>query len=191
MRQMISISLLLSHLYAQTELIYISDNTEEIEAIYETYRQDLIIQDKAIYLIPENCLIERYFGGYSQGDLLLPEAPTHTQTIQVTQTVFEAQQQQEIEAKIQADKERSRISGSTAPEFLDDRDGRGFGGASEADLDLSTALTHPSESIQTDDKPSCELLEDGTGYELFGLINAKHYTPLGLRDIQEPVIHFH
>jgi len=63
-KQLIAAIILSTGLFS-TELIYISDNAEidNLNILNDKYKQDLLINDNRVYLIPQECLLTRHFGG--------------------------------------------------------------------------------------------------------------------------------
>jgi len=184
------------------ELIHISDDTNDLDGIYQKYRQDLLISNNHVYLIPNECKLERYFGGASQGALKLVKEPHHTEEIIITQEVFEAKDIQDIQEKIDLDKSISLVQGKVAKEFLADEEGRGFGGASEVPIDYSVQkIAHIQDSTRSIEQafvekekdvalPSCKLLEDGSGYQLNNVKEPKFYNNKGLFPLKTNNISF-
>jgi len=188
------------------ELIYISNdaNSDNLKKLEETYKQKLLINNSYVYLIPSDCRLNRYFGGASSGDLELTKNPEQTQEIVITQAVFEAKNETEITEKIEVEKSIALVEGKVSKAFLDDKEGRGFGGASEVPLDFSfqkikaTAvnMTPKKETkvIKEEAKPyvhpSCKLLEDGSGYTLFNTKEAQFYSNKQATPITEETILF-
>ncbi len=193
-----------------TELIYISNNAnaENLKKLEETYKQKLLINEGYVYLIPSDCRLNRYFGGASNGNLQLIETPKQTKKIVLTQAVFEAKSEIEITEKIEVEKSIALVEGKVSKAFLDDKEGRGYGGASEIPLDFSfqrmkaTSLnmrpTKKSAPIKKDEKdskktfrhPSCELLKDGSGYQLSHLKQAQFYSKKQIKPITKKTILF-
>ena len=193
-----------------TELIYISNNANEehLKKLEETYKQKLLINEGYVYLIPSDCRLNRYFGGASNGNLQLSKTPEQTQKIVLTQAVFEAKNETEITEKIEVEKSIALVEGKVSKAFLDDKEGRGYGGASEVPLDFSfqrikaTSLnmtpTKKSSPIKKDEKeskkpyihPSCELLDNGSGYKLFHLKQAQFYSKGQAKAITKKTILF-
>lgn len=205
----LAFSLLVSSLYA-SELVLISNDTtsERLESLHQKYAQEILINNGHVYLISSECTIERYYGGTSQGQLNLVEAPTHTQDIPVTQEVFEAKDAKVITQKIELDKSIALVEGKVSKEFLADQEGRAFGGASELPRDMSAQRREvqktqmivneepaedqkvPIQTAKTYTHPTCQLLEDGSGYQLLGITDAKFYSKNGLTPISSPTILF-
>lgn len=196
-----------------TELIYISNDTSHnnLEKLQETYKQKLLINKNHVYLIPSDCRLNRYFGGASNGDLQLTKNPEQTQKIVITQAVFEAKTETEITEKIKVEKSISLVEGKVSKAFLDDKEGRGFGGASEVPLDFTFQkiqatsvnmtplqkhkLIKKDVRSETDFRkpyvhPSCELVEDGSGYKLFNITKAQFYLDSKLENISKSTILF-
>lgn len=173
-------------------LIAAQSSPTELENLYQKYAQPLLLSDGRVYLLPSSCLVPRYFGGVSEGELSLAKMPAHTHAIAVSQEVFEAKDEAEIAKKIAREKSISLVEGKVAKDFLQDGEGRGFGGASELTLDFSfqkkeavVAAIKPSSQ-----RPSCQLLEDGSGYVLEDLKDARFYSKEGLVPVYNSLIKF-
>ncbi len=181
MRYLLGVLFSISSIWAD-ELIYISNDTNprNLDSLEKKYKQRLLISDKRVYLIPSACKLERYFGGASQGELKLSKVPQQTQKIFITQEVFEAEDESAIREKIQVEKSIALIEGKVSKAFLEDKEGRGYGGASELPLDFSfqqkevrKAYMKPVEGekehvkkAKSSHHPRCRLLDDGSAYEL-------------------------
>lgn len=197
MRPLFLLLLCLLPLFA-VELIYVSNDTEvkNLEQLEKKYKQPLLINGNHIYLIPEECRLMRYFGGASQTRLQLIEGPEQTQELVITQEIFDAKDKSDIEEKIQVQKAIALVEGKIPKAFLEDQDGRGYGGASEIPLDFSfqktEAQTGSAKPVNENDTPAkaesyshprCELLKDGSGYNIEGsqqaqLYSNKKFTPI-------------
>ncbi len=194
-------------LYADMQqLVYVSNDANEknLENLYEKYKKTLLINDRKVYLIPSDCLLERYFGGTSQGRLILSKKPQQTEEILVTQEVFEANDVSVIKEKIETDKSLALIEGKVPKAFLDDKEGRGFGGASETPLDFSFQKLEAKKvhmkpatqqvNIEPSPKaylhPTCKLLKNGSGYVLEHINNATFYSNRSFQPIKNPIITF-
>ena len=205
MRFFTLVLLSITSVYAN-ELIYISNNTssDSLEELHQKYKQTLLINDSKIYLIPSDCRLERYFGGASQGHVKLSKAPQQTQKLMITQEVFEAKDESVIKEKIEVEKSIALIEGKVSKAFLDDKEGRGFGGASEIPLDftfqkveakkvyMKPVEKHASviEETKVSQHPICKLLNDGSGYELRHIKAAKFYSDAGISSIVNSIILF-
>ncbi len=191
-----------------TELIYISNDSSHssLQALELKYQQPLLINNKKVYLIPSACRLERYFGGASQGKLVLTTKPQLTQEIVVTQEVFEAKDESVITQKIEVEKSIALVEGKVSKAFLDDKEGRGFGGASEVPLNFNFQKieatqkymkpTSEKEKIITEpmpiaeQKPQCQLLDDGSGYSLIHTNEAQLYFQAQFSSIRNGAILF-
>lgn len=178
-------------------LIATQGTPAEHESLYQKYEQPLLLDRGVVYLIPSGCLIPRYFGGASEGELSLAKMPAHTRSIAVSQEIFEAKDETEISKKIDRDKSISLVEGKVAKAFLQDREGRAFGGASELVLDYSfqkeeavAAAVTPVKKENTPQHPSCQLLKDGSGYTLENLHDARFYSEEGLVPIKNSLVKF-
>jgi hypothetical protein len=205
MRHLFIVLVSLVSLYAN-ELVYISNDANEanLEKLYHKYNKTLLINDSKVYLIPSKCLLERYYGGASQGNLILATAPQQTQKIVITQEVFEAKDESTIKDKIEVEKSLALIEGKAPKAFLDDKEGRGFGGASELPLDFSFQKLEakkvymkpveknitPKKATKAHVHPTCQLLEDGSGYRLEKIKGAKFYKNKSFQTIENPTIVF-
>lgn len=188
------------------ELILVSNDASEknLEALYQKYDQTLVINNKLVYLIPKTCRLERYFGGASEGELKLADLPVHTHSIALTQELFEAQETKNIEKKIKLEKAVALVGGEIPKAFLQESEGRAFGGASEVPLDFSFQKDEaikanlyvkkkepvPIEESNSYRHPTCQLLEDGSAYRLEHIQDAKFYSAKSLEPVGTPVIKF-
>ncbi len=191
MRHLLLIFLLLYTLHGN-ELILLSSDPAHLSKLYQQYKQKLLVDTTKIYLIPTACILDRYFGGASQGDLILVDAPIHTDELLPTQAVFEAKQTQEIQSQIDIQKQLALVQGSMAKEFIQDDEGRAYGGASEIPVDHSFQTPQHNDISQEDapSHPSCILLEDGSGYELLNTTSPRFYDDKGFSDITDTIIYF-
>jgi len=205
MKHLFIVLVSMASLYAN-ELVYISNDTNEasLESLYQKYKQPLLLNDSKVYLIPSECLLERYFGGASEGKLILATSPQQTQQIVITQEVFEAKDENTIKDKVEVEKSLALIEGKIPKAFLDDKEGRGFGGASETPLDFTfqkieakKVYMKPVEEqndvkkeTETYKHPSCKLLPDGSGYQLENIDDASFYSDQNTQSIENPTIIF-
>ncbi len=164
------------------DLIHISNDASipQLKGLSQKYQQPLFIQGEKVYLIPSSCRMDRYFGGTSNGVLTLVQAPSHTEAIVMTQEVFEAKESTQIVQKIEQEKNFAIAEAKISRAFLEDKEGRGFGGASQVPLDFSSEKVQvlqnassqvipapiKSVSLSIDTVPQCTLLEDGSGYRI-------------------------
>ena len=176
-------SLLLSLTVYSAELIHVSGNStpENLEVLSAKYKQMLLINSNDVYLIPKECQLERYFGGASQGQLNLVNTLTQTEAIPATQEVFEAKDTAVIEKKIEQEKAVLLVEGKVSKAFLEDKEGRSFGGASEIPLDLSSQQIADKKNpvvnnAKMNQRPSCQLLDNGSGYKLYFTTNPQFYS---------------
>lgn len=188
------------------ELTYISNDASQtsLKGLKKTYKQTLLVNDKKVYLIPSDCRLERHFGGASQMPVKLSKEPEQTQEVRITQEVFEAKDERIIKEKIEVEKSIALVEGKVSKAFLDDKEGRGYGGASQVPLDFSfqkiaATQVHMKPKMQektviSDTKfyqyPSCQLLDDGSGYQLKHIKDAYLYSDQGLHPISNTVILF-
>ncbi len=188
------------------ELIYISNNTsdENLKELYQKYSQSLVLNDSKVYLVPSECRLERHFGGTSEGTLKLSKVPQQTQDIVTTQEVFEAKDETVITKKVELEKSIALIEGKVSKAFLDDKEGRGFGGASEVTLDFTFQKEEAKKVYMKPQQepalivkqnrpaqhPSCRLLNTGAGYVLEHIKDAQLYSDSGIHPIINSTIHF-
>ncbi len=188
------------------ELIYISNNTDEtnLKELHEKYKQPLLLNRSKVYLIPSECRLQRYFGGSSQGEVILGKKPQQVQKLVITQEVFEAKDESVLQKKIEVEKSIALIEGKVSKAFLDDKEGRGFGGASELPLDFTfqkveakklymkpiQEQTPVAEETEASQHPVCRLLDDGSGYELKHIEAAQFYSHTGISSILNSIIIF-
>jgi hypothetical protein len=188
------------------ELTYISNDTtqQSLKGLQATYKQTLLVNDKRVYLIPSDCRLERYFGGASQADVILSKTPKQAQNVIITQAVFEAKDESTVKESIEAEKSIALVEGKVSKAFLDDNEGRGYGGASQLPLDftfqkIAATQVHMKPEVQNKPKasnvkpyqhPSCQLLDNGSGYQLEHIKDAYLYFDQRLHPISDPTILF-
>lgn len=166
------------------DLIYLSSDAsaKNLEMINAKYQQTFLVSDGGVYLIPSECQSERYFGGASEGVLNLINGPIRTETVLTTQDVFEAKEEKQIIKKIELDKTFAIAEGKISKDFLEDREGRGYGGASETPLIMHNEIiplivkASVKAEVKEIQRPNCEILNDGSGYKIGGMTNARLYT---------------
>lgn len=175
--------LLLASIAANSaDLIYLSDDTSasNLEILNTKYQQTLLLSDSGVYLIPIECQSERYFGGASEGVLNLIKRPIRTETVLNTQEVFEAKDEKDIIKKIELDKTFAIAAGKVSKNFLEDKEGRGYGGASEVPLiihnEAQANISETSRAKKEVKHPGCQLLQDGSGYKIVPLDNGRLYS---------------
>ncbi|HQS65857.1 MAG TPA: hypothetical protein PLM93_01565 [Sulfuricurvum sp.] len=181
------------------DLIYIASDSspKNLESINSKYQQTFLVSDSGVYLIPSECQSERYFGGASEGILNLIKGPIRTETVLTTQNVFEAKDEKEIIKKIELDKTFAIAEGKISKDFLEDKEGRGFGGASEISLVIHNEITPPTVniSVKAEEKeiqhPTCQLLMDGSGYTIRDTINGRLYVNGNIISIVNNTVLFH
>ena len=188
-----------------TELIYISDNTkiDNLKILNNKYKKDLFINDNRVYLIPQECLLVRHFGGLSQNKLNL--ANNDSLSMPITQEIFTAKDENTIKVEVEKQKSLDLVTGKVTKEFLSDKDGHFFGGLSEIPIDLSDQITDAQneymiekltqtktiEKIDDYSHPTCELLLDGSGYKLINTLNVKIFAKDILQLLTTTTIVFH
>ncbi|MDY0123285.1 hypothetical protein [Sulfurimonas sp.] len=174
------------------ELIHISNSVDlqSLEELSKKYKKDIVISDSRAYLVPSECLLERYFGGLSQNSVELPNSELYHSSHAVNEKIFNAKDAQEIEEEIAKQKISDTIEAKEAKEFLNESSGRLYGGLSQVVLDLeeqkNIVKDAPKESI-AQRNPECRVLDDGSGYEIKGAKNLKLYSDQKIVDIKERV----
>jgi len=78
----------------------------------------------------------RYFGGYSENELILPKSETYNAPVIVTEEVFSAKTSDDIDAVVEKQQKKDIADGKTAKEFLQNTKGHLYGGLSESKLKL-------------------------------------------------------
>jgi hypothetical protein len=165
------------------DLIYLSSDITPVnlEVLSAKYQQILVVEDNGVYLVPSECRSERFFGGASEGVLNLIKGPIRTETVLNTQEVFEAKEENQIVKRIALDKTFAMAEGKISKDFLEDKEGRGFGGASEVplvihnEIDSSVAKSTVQAQTKQNQRPSCQILLDGSGYKIDALKNGRLY----------------
>ena len=118
--------------------------------------------------------------------------------------MFEAKDETVIKEKIELEKSIALIEGKVSKAFLEDKEGRGFGGASEIPLDFTfqkaeakkvymkpvQEQTSAIAKTKASQHPTCQLLIDGSGYELKHLKAAQFYSGERVNPITNPTILF-
>lgn len=173
------------------ELIHISNSTndENLKILRDKYKTDIIINDGNAYIIPQECKLVRYFGGLSQNELKTPKSDKYTAPITMTQELFEAKNSHDIEEEVQKQKSIDEVEGKVAKEFLEDSNGHLFGGLSQTPLDLSKQ-TKIVDNKKQYTHLTCKLLDDGSGYRLYGIKDAKLYSVDGFKLLRDTFIPF-
>ena len=167
------------------DLIYLSSDTSptSLEALGTKYQQMLVVDNNGVYLVPSECKAERYFGGASEGVLNIIRGPVRIETVLNTQEVF--------------DKVYAIVDGKTPKDFLEDKEGRGFGGASEVPLVIRNEIqtSVPKMAVKTQGiqikRPSCQILMDGSGYQIEPLNNGRVYIDGKTTPVSNNTISFH
>lgn len=165
------------------DLIYLSRDITpaNLETLSGKYQQMLVVEDNGVYLVPSECRSERYFGGASEGVLNLVKGPMRTETVPNTQEVFEAKEEKQITNKIELDKTFAMAEGKISKDFLEDKEGRGFGGVSEVPLVIHNEIEPVSPKVvvkaqvKMSLRPGCQMLMDGSGYKFDALNNGRLY----------------
>jgi len=204
-KQLIISLVLFSGLFSK-ELIYISDNIEinNLTLLNNKYKKDLIINDNRAYLVPDECLLVRHFGGLSQNKVNLVKSDNYSLNVPVTQEVFTAKNTTVIDIEVEKQKSMDLVTGKATKEFLPDKDGHLFGGLSEIPIDLTEQIADAKneymkekivpKTIAKKDKvnisPGCELLKDGSGYKLIDTSKLKVFTEGSLKVLETTTFTF-
>ncbi|TKI68562.1 hypothetical protein FCU45_09055 [Sulfurimonas crateris] len=175
------------------ELIHISNSVDmqSLEELSKKYKKDVVISDSRAYLVPSECLLERYFGGLSQNSVELPNSELYYSSHAVNEKIFDAKDAQEIEEEIAKQNISDTIEAKEAKEFLQDSSGRLFGGLSQGVLDLKAQKNIvkdvPKEST-AQRNPECRVLDDSSGYEIRGAKNLQIYSDQKIINIKESIL---
>lgn len=180
------------------DLIYLSGDItpSTLEALSTKYQQVLVLDDNGVYLVPSECKAERYFGGASEGVLNLVRGPIRTETVLTTQDVFEAKEEKQIIKKIELEKAYAIADGKISKDFLEDKEGRGFGGASEVPLVIRNEIeTNVPKAVVVAQvkpikRPSCQMLMDGSGYKIEPFNNMRAYINGRITSISNNTVSF-
>lgn len=180
------------------ELIHVSNSIDNdtLLTLEQRYGESIIIDDNRAYLAPQECIVNRYFGGVSENTLILPKSSTYTAPVTITKEVFEAKSVKEIEVEINKKKIIDKIEGKLAKAFLEDTTGHLYGGISQVPIDL----TEQKIVVKKDNKvtvkldkyivPKCKLLDDGSGYKITNINNPSLYKNNSIKSILNNVILF-
>ncbi len=181
------------------DLIYLSNDVSQanIELIAQKYQKPLLLGESGVYLIPSECQSERYYGGASEGVLNTVKGPMRAESVLTTQEVFEAKDEKEIVKKIELDKTFAIADGKVAKDFLEDKEGRGYGGASEVPLvihnEIQVSVTKEVIKTQATTKiqhPTCQMLFDGSGYKIGSLDNGRLYVNGSFSSVENNTVLF-
>lgn len=198
MKILFSIAAIVASLGA-VELMHISNETDSktIEKLFLKYKKEIVVSGAKAYIVPSECLLVRHFGGLSQGNLSIAGKELHNGYLSMTQEVFEAKDVAAIKKEIEKQKISDTIEAKGAKAFLEESDGHLFGGLSQGEVNLQEQKQLVATVSETDKRaeqkgthPSCKLLEDGSGYMLFGIKDARIYGKDGFKILQERVF-FH
>ena len=156
----------------------------------EKYKKDIVISDNRAYLVPSECLLERYFGGLSQNRVELPNSELYYSANVVNEKIFDAKDEKEIEEEIAKQKINDTIEAKEAKEFLEDSSGRLYGGLSNGAVDFKAQKKVVKEELKesmTYKHPECRVLDDGSGYEIYGPNNVQLYNSQNIIDIEHSI----
>ena len=174
------------------ELIHISNSVDlqNLQKLNEKYKKDIVISDNRAYLVPSECLLDRYFGGLSQNIVDLPNSELYYSSHAINEKIFDAKDEKEIEEEIAKQKINDTIEAKEAKEFLEESSGRLYGGLSNGAVNLEAQKKvvneEPKESM-TYKHPECRVLDDGSGYEIVGAKNIKFYSNQKIIDVKESI----
>ena len=175
------------------ELIYISNSVDlqNLQKLKEKYKKDIVISDNRAYLVPSECLLERYFGGLSQNRVELPNSELYYSSHAVNEKIFDAKDEKEIEEEIAKQKINDTIEAKEAKEFLEENSGRLYGGLSNGAIDFEAQKKVVKEDIKeniTYKHPECRVLDDGSGYEIYGAKNIQLYNSQNIINTKERIL---
>lgn len=172
------------------QLIHIGNeiNIQSLKELEQKYKKEILISDGRAYLLPSECLLERYFGGLSQNVVELPNSELYHSSHAINEKIFNAKDAKDIENEIAKQKISDTIEAKEAKEFLEESSGRLYGGLSQGVLNLeaqkSIVKSAPQES-KAYRHPECRVLDDGSGYEIKGAIDLRLYSNQKIMDIKE------
>ena len=173
------------------DLIHVSNSIDKnsLTFLADKYKQSIIIDANRAFIVPQECKVLRYFGGLSQNRLNLPKSSVYTAPIVVTQEVFEAKDVNEIEDQIKKNKLIDKIEGKSPESFLEDTDGHLFGGLSQNPINL-TKQKKIMKNVTKKEYPTCQLLDDGSGYKISKSIAPIEFINYELVPITEGIVVF-
>jgi len=177
------------------ELIHISNSVDlqNLQKLKEKYKKDIFISDNRAYLVPSECLLERYFGGLSQNTVELPNSELYYSSHAVNEKIFDAKDEKEIEEEIAKQKISDTIEAKEAKEFLEENSGHLYGGLSEGAIDLKAQKKVVKEKPKEEalyKNPECRVLDDGSGYEIYGAKSIQLYNSQKIIDIKESILFY-
>lgn len=172
------------------ELIHVANSVDDksLHELSQRYKKEIIISENRAYLVPSECLLVRHFGGLSQNRVDIVGQELQNGYLAITQEVFEAKDAAAIKKEIEKQKISDTIEAKVAKAFLDDTEGHLFGGLSQGSVDFAAQKEVVKESPHTQKQPSaqerakedekdptCKISNDGYGYMLFDIKDAKLY----------------
>jgi len=172
------------------ELIHVSNSADDksLSELSQRFKKDIVISNNRAYLVPSDCLLVRHFGGLSQNKVEIVGEELQNGYLDTTEEVFEAKDAEAIKKEIEKQKISDIIEAKVAKAFLDDADGHLFGGLSQGSIDLVAQKevvkeivqeqkqhNRKEEAIESRKKPACRVADDGSGYMLLDIKDAKLY----------------
>ncbi len=204
MKIIFSLTILTAYL-SGFELIHLSNSTDadSLRELRERYKKEIVISDSRAYLVPSECLLVRHFGGLSQNRVEIAGQEFQNGYLATTQEVFEAKDAAAIKKEILKQKISDTIEAKVAKAFLDDADGHLFGGLSQGSVDLTAQKEIVKENAQeqreenrkesakkSEKNPTCRVADDGSGYVLYDIKDAKLYKESKIEPIANGFILF-
>lgn len=177
------------------ELIHVSNNidTQNLNALHVKYKKEIIVSKNAAYLVPSECLLVRHFGGISQNSVEVVGKELQSGYLSMTQELFDAKDVNVVKQEIQKQKISDTLEAKEVKAFLQESDGHLYGGISQGLVDLEEQKVVIKELEQKSETKiteilTCKLLNDGSGYALFGSHDTKIYDGTKFRDVKEVVL---
>jgi len=178
------------------ELIHVSNNIDNksLDELYSKYKKEIVISNNRAYLVPSECLLVRHFGGVSQNSVEVVGKELQNGYLSMTQELFEANDINVVKQEIEKQKISDVIEAKEAKAFLQESDGHLYGGISQGRVDLEEQkivireIEHKSKIDENRANPTCKLLNDGSGYTIFGVYDTKIYNGSTLKSVKESVL---
>lgn len=195
MKALLFITTVLGYLGA-AELIHVSNNIDNksLDELYSKYKKEIVISNNRAYLVPSECLLVRHFGGVSQNSVEVVGKELQNGYLSMTQELFEANDINVVKQEIEKQKISDAIEAKEAKAFLQESDGHLYGGISQGRVDLEEQkivikeIEHKSKIDENRANPTCKLLNDGSGYTIFGVDDTKIYNGSTLKSVKESVL---
>lgn len=196
MKALLSIATVVGYLGA-ADLIHISNSVDNksLDALYNKYKKEIVISDNRAYVLPSECLLVRHFGGVSQNSVEVVGKELQNGYLSMTEELFGAKDISIVKQEIAKQKISDAIEAKEAKAFLQESDGHLYGGISQGliDLEEQKMVVNILEQKSEPEKKEaihleCKLLNDGSGYTIFGSNDIKIYNGSTIIDIKDRVL---